>query len=55
MVVQNGNIYKGHWNTDTNERHGTGALWFVDGSLYEGSFCESVRAGYGRFIRYDGE
>lgn len=55
MVVNNGNIYKGHWNTKNNERDGTGALWFVDGSLYEGSFSAGKRSGYGRFIRYDGE
>ena len=55
MVVENGNIYKGHWSAKTNERVGTGALWFVDGSIYEGSFEDSKRSGYGRFIRYDGE
>lgn len=53
--LENGAIYYGHWNPDTNERHGFGLQIWSDGSKYVGYWKFDKANGMGRLIHNEGD
>jgi hypothetical protein len=48
LIESSGVVYKGEWKDD--EPHGTGELFFKDGSYYCGTFAHGFAHGDGRYI-----
>ena len=46
-----GDLYGGDYDTDGITAHGTGALLYADGHVYEGGFVKGVEVGFG-VLRY---
>lgn len=54
IMVDNGSIYTGEWNT-LNQKHGKGSQVWKDGSLYEGFWVNGKANGRGRLIHSNGD
>jgi len=54
VELDNGAIYTGEWN-EANQRHGSGAQMWTDGSKYEGAWSYDKANGKGRLIHADGD
>mmetsp|Transcript_17334 Transcript_17334/g.20097 ORF Transcript_17334/g.20097 Transcript_17334/m.20097 type:complete len:282 (+) Transcript_17334:42-887(+) len=50
-----GSIYLGQWNKETNKREGRGVAILADGSLYEGFWHDDLKSGHGRLIFSSGD
>lgn len=53
--IENGAIYYGQWNPETNERHGFGLQIWGDGSKYTGNWKYDKANGKGRLVHCDGD
>lgn len=53
VLLENGAIYTGHWNS-LNQRHGRGVQLWTDGSIYEGYWEADMACGKGRLISSNG-
>jgi hypothetical protein len=52
--LENGAVYEGWWNIETDLREGQGKQIWSNGSIYEGTWLEGLPSGYGRLIGADG-
>jgi hypothetical protein len=53
--IEENTLYYGHWNPETNERHGFGMQIWPDGSKYVGYWKNDRTNGQGRLIHHDGD
>ena len=49
-AIEDGGVYAGTWNKDTNQFEGLGVRITADGSIYEGYFLQGQGWGKGRTI-----
>lgn len=53
LTEKNMEKYTGEWYGA--ERHGTGKMVLIDGSIYEGYWLNDKKNGFGRYIHVDGD
>lgn len=54
-LLQNGSVYIGEWDIESNKRYGRAKMIFRNGALFEGYVINNRVNGYGRHIKPDGE
>jgi hypothetical protein len=55
VKLENGAVYIGEWDVQTNQRHGRGTMIFDDGAIFEGTWRQGAAFGQGRHIHADGD
>ena len=51
LQMEDGSVYQGEWDIDSNQRDGRGVLIWPDGSRYEGHWKDDLMNGYGRLVK----
>ena len=55
VTLENGAIYQGEWNVDTNQKDRRGVQIWPDGSRYDGFWVNGETQGYGRLVHAEGD